>query len=145
MLIWIVAGVYLAIGSFYDKKSLSLPGWFLWIGCLIGTIWGIYRVINGQILWVQWITACLPGILWMIVAFATREQMGYGDGCVLVVIGSLTDIVTVMETLMLGLAVSCVWGVLLLVSKKGNKNTELPFVPMLFVAYIMISGGRLLF
>lgn len=145
MIIWVLLGVYLAIGSVFDKKSLFLPGWFLWIGCLMGTGWGIYRVACGQILWHQWITACLPGILWIILAFATKERMGYGDGVVLLVIGSLTDMVITMGIVMLGLGVSCVCGVLLLISKRGNRNTDMPFVPMLFLAYIIMSGGRLLF
>ena len=72
MLIWVVVGAYLTIGSIYDKKCLLLPSWFLRIGCLMGTAWGLYRVFMEQIPWQQWITACLPGILWIILAFATR-------------------------------------------------------------------------
>ncbi len=145
MLVWIVVGVYLAIGSIYDKRSLLLPGWFLWLGCLVGLLWGLYRGCVGQILWQQWITACLPGSLWIILAFATRGQMGYGDGVLLFVIGSLTDLGTTMILMMMGLGMGCVWGILLLVSKRGNRQTELPFVPMLFVAYTIMTGGRLLF
>lgn len=144
MLIWVVLGVYLAIGSIYDKKSLLLPDWFLWMGCLVGTVWVIYEIIVGQTSWRQWITACLPGILWIILAFTTREQMGYGDGVVLLVIGSLTDATITMILLLVGLGLACVLGVLLLVSKRGNRKTELPFVPMLFLSYIMVMGGRLL-
>lgn len=145
MLIWSIVGVYLSIGSIYDRKSLLLPGWFICMGCLMSSLWGIYRVLMGQILWQQWITACLPGVLWIILAFATREQMGYGDGVVLLVVGCLTDAGTTMLLLMMGLGIGCLWGSHLLISKRGNRQTEIPFIPMLFYAYILITGGRLFF
>lgn len=145
MFMWMVLGVYLAIGSIYDKKSFLLPSGFLISGSLMAVVCGIYRVFCGQILWQQWITACMPGILWIILAFATREQMGYGDGMVLLVVGSLTDLGTTMGLLMLGLGESCIWGILLLVSKRGNRQTPIPFVPMLFLSYLLVMGGRLLF
>ena len=145
MLIWVVVGAYLTIGSIYDKKCLLLPSWFLRIVCLMGTAWGLYRVFMEQIPWQQWITACLPGILWIILAFATREQMGYGDGVVLLVVGCLTDAGTTMVLLMMGLVIGCVWGILLLISKRGNRQTALPFIPMLLLAYMVMMGGRLVF
>jgi len=143
-LVWIAIGVYLAIGSIYDKKSLTLPGWFLRIGCLVGIVCGIYRVFCGEIIWQQWITACLPGILWIIITFVTKEQMGYGDGVILLIVGSLTDVEVTFQLLMLGLGVGCICGMCLLVSKRGNRHTALPFVPMLFLAYLLITGGQLL-
>ncbi|MBQ8040523.1 MAG: hypothetical protein IJ274_11775, partial [Lachnospiraceae bacterium] len=125
-------------------KSLLLPEWFLGVGGLLAAAWGIYSIYIGQIRWQQWIAACLPGVLWIVLAFASGKQMGYGDGMILLVIGSLTDFAITMLLITMGLGMGCVWGVFLLISKRGNRHTELPFVPMLFLAYIMFMGGRLL-
>lgn len=143
--VWVGIGLYLAMGSIYDKKSLVLPGWFLGMGGLCGAVCLIHRLLCGDILWQQWITACLPGILWIIMAFFTKEQMGYGDGVVLLVVGSLSDIEITLRLLMLGLGVSCIYGICLLVTKRGSRHTAFPFVPMLFLAYLVLTGGRLLF
>lgn len=145
IMMWIVAGIYLVVGSIFDKKSMTLPGWFLGLGILLGIFCGLYRMLSGQLFCEQWIKACLPGILWMVLSFGTREQMGCGDGVVLLVLGSLTDIGTTFMLLLLGLVSGCILGVLILVTRKGNRHTAIPFVPMLLLAYGLVTGGRILF
>lgn len=135
----------MTIGSVYDKRSLTLPGWLLGLGILLGLLCGIYRIINGQLVYQQWIMACLPGVLWIILSFATREQMGYGDGVVLLVLGSMTDTGATFSLLLVGLVVSCIYGIVVMVTGKGNRKTAIPFVPMLLLAYILVTGGRMLF
>ena len=142
-LVWIVIGVYLLVGSIYDKKSLTLPVWFLVLGAVLAIPYGCYRIFSGEMLWQQWLGACLPGLLWMVLSFLTREQMGYGDGMVLLMLGSATDIQTTLLFLMIGLAVGFLWSIWLLIVRKAEKHKVIPFIPLLLVAYGFLTGEKI--
>ena len=81
MIVFVVfAVILLVVGSVYDWKYHSLPMWLLLIGGVGGVI-GIFFAWQGEIrsiteLW----TALLPGVMGILLAYVTREQIGYGDG-----------------------------------------------------------------
>ena len=140
---WLIAGIYLFLGSYFDKKRLLIPGWFIGLGLVAGIGCGFYRIICEQMYWYQWMAACIPGILWLFLSFVTREQMGYGDGMVLLVLGCLTEDGKVWLLLMLGLVAAFLISLILMLSGKGTRHTRIPFVPLLLLAYGIVTGEQL--
>ena len=143
MIVFVVfAVILLVVGSVYDWKYHSLPMWLLLIGGVGGVI-GIFFAWQGEIrsiteLW----TALLLGVMGILLAYVTREQIGYGDGWILLIMGACLGVAQVVAALFWALAGVCIVSIFLLMSKKGNRSSQIPFVPFLCVgSLVTILGG----
>ena len=143
MIIEILVGIFLLIGGIFDWKTLSMPGWLLVLGVCEGVVSAGYLWISNSYNWLEMLWALLPGGISLLLAFATREQLGYGDGLVLLVLGSCLGPEKVLWIWMLALLGSFAVSIVLLVMRKATKSTRLPFVPFLFLGYIVTMGGGL--
>ncbi len=136
------AVILLMVGSVYDWKYHSLPIWLLLIGGVggvVGTLCAWYGEIRSITeLW----TALLPGAMGILLAYATREQIGYGDGWILLIMGACLGTTKVVAALFWALAGVCIVSIFLLMSKRGNRSSQIPFVPFLCVgSLVTILGG----
>ena len=143
ILSWIFIGVLLVVGSICDVKSYSLPVWFLIVGLLGGIAGGLYQLLatdgtRWDLLW-----GILPGCLSIGLSCVTREQIGYGDGILLLAVGGCLGAEQTLKVWMAGLLVSFAVSVILLSTHKADRNTRIPFVPCLLVGYFIIGGGML--
>lgn len=145
MVMGILAGMFLLVGSIYDGKTLTLPVWLLILGGFEGIISGVYLLISGSFRWWEMLWALLPGGISLLLAWATGQQLGYGDGWVLLILGGCLGPEKILWVWMLGLIGSFLVSVVLLVLGKATKSTRLPFVPFLFLGYLLVAGGGLVF
>lgn len=139
----IFAGVILLTGSFFDVKSLRLPGWLLLLGLIGGMLGGLYAWLSEELYWWQSLLGLLPGALSLLLSFVTREQIGYGDGLMLLILGGCVGPERTLVIWILGLVTSFVVSVVLLTMRKAVKSTRLPFVPCLLLGYILVLAGGL--
>lgn len=73
----------------------------------------------------------LPGMIAFLLAFLTKEQVGYGDAACLIVLGTLVSAAALAEAVMGGLILLSICSVILLTGKRADRNTALPFLPFL--------------
>lgn len=73
----------------------------------------------------------LPGMAAFLLAFLTKEQIGYGDAAALVVLGNLVCAGTLLGAVMGGLVLLSVCSMILLAGRKADRKTTLPFLPFL--------------
>lgn len=73
----------------------------------------------------------LPGMSAFLLAFLTKEQIGYGDAACLVVLGILVSAGCLSGAIMAGLILLSICSIILLAWKKANRKTTLPFLPFL--------------
>jgi leader peptidase (prepilin peptidase)/N-methyltransferase len=73
----------------------------------------------------------LPGAVVLLLAYATGEKIGYGDGFVLMGSGVLLGLRMNLLMLLFGLFLAALNSIWILIRKKGNRKTEIPFVPFL--------------
>lgn len=143
-MMWLMAGVFLGIASIWDVKSMRIPIWFLWLGLFSSLVSGAYTIFSGREIWNQWLAGGIPGGISLLLSLGTREQIGYGDGVVLLTVGWMLGVKAGVLISILGLACSFLVSVGVLVCKRGNRSTRLPFVPFLMVGYMLVLGGKLL-
>lgn len=79
----------------------------------------------------------LPGCVMLLLAWFTRESIGYGDGFVVLCLGCFLDVWEVLNICMAALTLSGLAALFLLLVKKKNRKTQMPFVPFLLVGYGM--------
>lgn len=141
MLGWIFTGAVLGLGSFYDRKSLCLPLWLLVLGIAGGMLGLLGMIWREDVQGWQVLMSLLPGILSLGLSFVTKEQIGYGDGLLLLMLGGCLGGKNTVQIWMSGLMVAFVIGAVLLVLKKAGKDSRLPFAPCLLIGHLFIGIG----
>lgn len=79
----------------------------------------------------QRICSLLPGMAALLLAFLTKEQIGYGDAVCLLILGAVMTGDGILRAALAGLFFVSVCSIALLVGKKANRKTKLPFLPFL--------------
>lgn len=140
--IWMAAFLWLLVLSFYDIRYKRVPVWMVMLGGAAMAGIGIYRGVCGETKPADLLTGILPGMALLLLALGTRKA-GWADGVILMLLGSVMGfrqcILIVMFSLLLISALSAV----LLVLKKADKATVIPYVPFLsigFVLCVMLGG-----
>lgn len=124
----------LAVASIGDMKKQKIPLWLLVAGTVVG---GALGCAGGRTAW-EWGCSVLPGAGMILLAFVTGEKVGYGDGFFLIVLGMLEGAGKCLADLGAGLFLASVVSLVLLVGKRVNGRTRLPFVPFLLSAHVVL-------
>ena len=82
----IIACVYLGICAVFDCIKKEIPLFVVWLGIVTAIILRAAGFL-GRTTWWGLGMSLLPGIFFWILGFVTREQVGYGDGWLLLMIG----------------------------------------------------------
>ena len=86
----------------------------------------------------------IPGLLFLGIAVATKEKVGYGDGLVILVTGALLGLKINLVMVLIGLFLAALTAVWLLIRKRAGGKTKMAFVPFLLPALtlsLMMTGG----
>ena len=128
--------------SIPDLGKKKIPIWMIRAGSIIAIAFRIIFTALGHIDFslLETITAFLPGFIFLGLAFVTREQIGYGDGLIILLLGILYSFWELITIIGIALSITSFVSIFLLISRKGNRNTRLPFVPFLFLAAIIECG-----
>lgn len=134
---WIVA-VLLGICSYTDIKervvSLKILACFLIISI------GLMIALNGcaGITFKSVIFSVLPGLGMLAASRLLKEAIGTGDAYLLILTGFMIGTERNVILILCALMFSAVYAGILLILKRKNKYDSIPFVPFLFVSYILI-------
>lgn len=71
------------------------------------------------------------------ISLAPKEQIGIGDGIVIAGVGLALGMYKCFLVVCAATFVMCITAVLVLLLRKGNKQTRLPFLPALFMGYLL--------
>lgn len=136
--------VILIIGSVYDWKYYGLPVWLLLMSILGGLGGALYSLLGKDASLINVGMAFLPGVIALILSYITREQIGYGDGLLMLAVGGCIGIQQTMVVVGIALGTSFVASVVLVILRKASRTQKLPFVPFLCVGWLIAWGGGFL-
>lgn len=135
----------LLVGSVYDWKYLGLPVWLLLVGIIGGIGCVLYSLFWEDVTLFDVGMSFLPGIIALVLSFVTKEQLGYGDGCLLLAMGGCMGFQKTIMAVMLALSASFLISILLIILRKAGRKQKLPFVPLLFAGSMAVWGGGMFF
>ncbi len=138
---WIVASIFLVGGTFWDIREKRIPQIWVRMGLLFGLSGMIYGCVTGQTGVMEILSACLPGALFLLISAVTHEQMGSGDGLALLALGGLLGAERVWLIWLISLGGVFLFGMMLLILKKGTGKTQIAFFPFLLLGYLAVAGG----
>ena len=128
-----LTGAWLLSISIMDVRSRRVPVWLLLLGgipCLAAEICregGGFSIVLGS----------LPGLLLLATAFATKKA-GYGDGIVLLILGVALGYRKSLLLFGVSLFLVSICSLVLLVIRKAGRDTRIPFLPFLSVAWLIL-------
>ncbi len=129
---WIMLAV-LAGFAVYDMKTKT-------VSLIAVTVFAIsvllYRLCAGTGI-AELAAGLIPGLLVVVLAFVTRENIGMGDGLMLCVLGMFCGWRRCLAVFGLALVLSAVLAIVLLVCRRAGRKTEIPFLPGLFGGFFI--------
>ena len=140
---FIVIMAYLTLLSVFDKKEKAVPVRLLFLGGIGCIVMASYEVFVEKMGFMWLILGLLPGIFFLLVAWLTKKA-GYADGIVLLFLGAVYGYRESVLVLGVSLFLAALLSVVLLIMHKVQRNTKLPYIPFLAVAFlieqIIVSG-----
>lgn len=136
--------LFLLICSAQDirEKQLSVK-----ILVLSGVWFFVLSLFFDRISFAERMGNMLPGMVIFVIAFFTKEQIGYGDAACLIVLGNVLSVDMLIGAVMGGLLLLSLCGAVLFLKRKADRKTVLPFVPFLTAGMlwqvIVQKGGAL--
>lgn len=128
---WVI--IFLLICTVIDIKTRKLPVWFMVVGTILAVI---FRFLNWGQDTIVWMGGILIGVAFLLLSKYTKEEFGYGDSWMILILGISLGLWDVL--LLLSIALTCS-GLLALVLLKGegwSRKVSFPFVPFLMLGYV---------
>ena len=140
MILSLLLTVFLIICSYTDIKKKEIYFKVLLPFFLAGVI---AAAVTGREAVLAAVLGAAAGIALLLLSFITKGAIGEGDGLVLVVTGVFLGISENMRLLTFALFLSALFSVGAMILKGWKRDRELPFVPFLLAAFLIIrTGGR---
>lgn len=134
----VIIGVLLFVAGAMDLKSKTINRGIilvLMIVCFAGAFIKVF--INKEFGTWEIIGGVLIGLCAIGLSMVSREQIGRGDGLVIVAIGLMLGFRKCLFAVCMASIIMTLVSVIVLILRKGNRNTKLPFIPALFAGYVM--------
>ena len=126
--------LFFVILSVFDCREKQVPVLLLGAGAVAASVLLICKVISGQQVWHQ-ILGVLPGVFLLVVAFVTKKA-GYADGVVIAIAGVVLGYKEVAFLFCISLLLISLASVVLLLFRKVNGQTQIPYLPFLTTAFV---------
>lgn len=140
--ILIVEFLWLLVLSFYDVRYKRVPVWVVLLGGAAVAGIGIDTCVCGENELMDLLTGMIPGAVLLLLALGTQKA-GWADGVILMFLGSVMGFRQCILAAMLSLLLISVLSAVLLILKKADKGTALPYVPFLSIGFVLceMMGG----
>ena len=133
----VIVGIGLGILSVIDIKNKRIPVWMVY---LLGISCFVLRyVVESSIIGIGIMLGILPGVVLLILAICSDGKIGMGDGLVVFVLGIGYTLEEVVSILGISFFFTAICSIGLLIVKKADRKTELPFLPYLFIGHFLVS------
>lgn len=81
------------------------------------------------------------GLFLYVISILTEEKIGRGDAFYVMALGTILNYREMIMAGMISFVLSAIAGIILLIAKKADRKTRLPYLPFLTGAYLMVSTG----
>lgn len=129
---YLCTAALLAYHSVFDLKGQYIPGKSLAAGVVLSCCWTLARVLLESQSWLASGLGLIPGVFFLLLTRAGREQIGKGDAWELIYMGNWLGWSLCVTALGIALSGIFLVSILLLILGKASRSTRIPFVPFLF-------------
>ncbi len=132
--------VLLVFCCYFDIKNKSIPSNLLIVGVVVTALDMLLQGLLGnyQEILFDRIMGAIPGAMLLVLYFITNKKVGLGDGILLITLGLLLGFGNILVIFCIGIFLQSLLACFLLVTKKADKQTQIPFVPFLMLGNIFM-------
>ena len=127
----IIGWITMCAAAVFDVRTKKIPLRLIGAAAACSALAGVLLLRSGTCTAQELATSLMPGALLLLLSFASREAIGYGDGLLLLVTGPLFGWRRMLLCVPVALLLTTAASVVLLALKKANRKTQIPFVPFL--------------
>lgn len=120
-----------------QKREISLPY------AIFGMLSGVIFLFFAEDKLYDSFLAFLPGIALIGLSVLSEGRIGLGDGVLILMGGFYFGVYDILQWLFYSFLEAALFGGVLIVSKKGNRKTEMPFVPFLFLTAVVLCAVQI--
>jgi leader peptidase (prepilin peptidase)/N-methyltransferase len=128
----ILIGIMLFVAGIVDIRKLSISRRYI---VLLGAACIAALLTQKSPSLITALSGTLIGMCALGISLIAGEQLGRGDGFVLVAIGLVLGFRGSLVVVSIASIIMCIIAIVMLAFKKGNKKTKLPFIPAIFAGY----------
>lgn len=141
---FVLVVLWLGVLAVADIRRMRVPVWLLAVGGIFMTIVSLNEWRTGERNALSLLWSLIPGIALILVAVATKKA-GWADGIVLLLLGFVDSLKVCITSLVISLFAISVISLALLCLKKVRRDSRLPYLPFLWIGYILqaalVSSG----
>lgn len=131
----LLRGIWLTALSVEDVRQKRISLWQIGMGVPL-VVWSLAQgVVQEEIAMGQLLLWTLPGVILLVMSLT--KKVGYGDGTVVLLLGLMERDDHFAGLLLCSMVMMSVVSVLLLILRKAGKDTRLPYLPFLLVAWLL--------
>lgn len=131
----IVIGI-LVLESISDIRSKSICAWHMILFAVMGVVLNV--ITYYQSVW-SVVGGVIIGILVLIFALFSKGAIGIGDGIIFICLGIYLGLSDNLRLLFFSLVTASIAGGVYILIKKKSIKTQIPFVPCVLMAYILMT------
>lgn len=128
---------FLGINAWHDWKKREILLWSVCLYAIFGIGWAIWQ----ERVWQDYILLFMIGAFLFLISISTRGALGLGDVWIMFTIGLMMEQEKYLWTVLTAWMGAAVFSSILMIMKKAEKKTEIPFVPFMLAGYV---GGLFL-
>ncbi|MCI8463966.1 MAG: hypothetical protein HFG25_13660 [Lachnospiraceae bacterium] len=137
----ILAACWLTILSIWDIRYKKVPVWMLGTGAAAAGAALLYEIAEAAFDPISICIAMLPGAVLMTAALYT-DHAGWGDGIVMLILGASLKREESLLAFCAGLGLAALFSLSLLVLRRADRKTRLPFLPFLALGMLICIIGK---
>lgn len=130
----------LGIGSYFDIRWKRIPTALLGAGTVWAALCVLLQILQkgaGEAMLAA-LLSVLPGAGLLLLSLLTEKKVGSGDGLILILLGLFEGVERAVPVFCLGLFLQSLLAVGLLIFKKADKQTCIPFLPFLLASRLLL-------
>ncbi len=133
----------LVIAAVEDVRKREISGALLLGLAAVSLVYSAFSIYRGQNTGLDVAMSLLPGAFVMLLAWITREGIGYGDGLLLLAMGPVIGFGGLVMGLVIAFFASGVLSIILMIFKKVGKRYSFPFVPFMTVGMVVSCFAKI--
>lgn len=128
--------------SLFDIRYRRVPVWMVLLGGAAAVGTGICGCVCGESNFVDLLQGMIPGTVLLLLALGTQKA-GWVDGMILIFLGIILGFRQCILTAAFSLIMISILSTVLLILKKADKGTTIPYVPFLTMGFVLcrLIGG----
>lgn len=123
------------VNSIWDIKERKISLKIIIFLDLMGIL---IRLYQNNLFSVETLLCIIPGIVLLNFSLLTKEKIGYGDGLMMVALGLYSTVPEIISVFLVSIYIAGIVGILLMLFFKKKKNFELPFIPFMYMGYVLV-------